>query len=479
VAHYHFVGIAGIGMSALAQLARAKGETVTGSDRYFDLGQLPDRRAQLEAQGIGLFKQDGSGVHPGVERLVVSTAIEQGNADLAKAREIGLSPLHRSELLASLFHECKRGIAVTGSFGKTTITGMIGWALHSAGYHPMVVNGGIMRNFETEAQIGNAVAGDGGIACIEADESDGTCVNYRSSIGVITGLARDHKELEDLHRIYSIFAGNTREALVLSAQASASLFGVPGPRRITFGLREGDVRARRVHFGPRDTSFSVGAVRFRMRQIGAYSVFNALAAVAVLRELGLSDARIEAGLRTFEGIGRHMELIGRVRGVRIFDDFAHNPSKVEAAIEAVRRAGARRVLAVFQSHGFGPARFMRRELVEVLARVMGRADRVFLLPIYYVGGNAVMDISAADVAAEAAARGAPAEAVPDRPTLIARLKEAAGANDTILVMGARDDTLTRLCRDIAEALTGLPHSVGIPSVARRITRVNRWNAQGV
>ena len=167
-----------------------------------------------------------------------------------------------------------------------------------------------------------------------------------------------------------------------------------------------------------------------MRQIGAYSVFNALAAIAALREAGLGDGQIEAGLRSFEGIARHMELIGRVRGVRIFDDFAHNPNKLEAAIEAVRRAGAKRVLAVFQLHGFGPARFMRRELCEVLARALNRTDRAFLLPIYYAGGTAAMDISAVDVAAEAAALGAPVEAAEDRAALLARLAETARAGDT-------------------------------------------------
>jgi UDP-N-acetylmuramate--alanine ligase len=441
-------------MSALAQLARGRGADVSGSDRYFDGGELSERRARLEAQGIRILPQDGAGVHPGLDRLVVSTAIEKGNRDLEIARELGIAPMHRSELLAEMFHACRTGVAVTGSFGKTTITGMIGWVLHFSGYHPTVVNGGVMRNFESETAIGNAVAGDGSLACIEADESDGTCVKYRPHVGLITGLARDHKEMEELHHIYSEFAARSREALVLSPQTAASLFGQPGPRRVTFGLQEGDVRARRVYFGARETSFTVDGTRFRMRQIGSYSVFNALAAIAVLRELGLGDQRIEAGLRSFSGIGRHMELISRVRGVRVFDDFAHNPSKIEAAIEAVRRAGARRVLLVFQLHGFGPARFMRRGLVETLIRVLGREDRAFLLPIYYAGGSAAQDISAQEIAAEAAAGGAPVEAVSERTALIEALASRAANGDTVLVMGARDDTLTDLCRRIAVALEG-------------------------
>ncbi|MFH1518355.1 MAG: Mur ligase domain-containing protein [Pseudomonadota bacterium] len=452
MANYHFVGAAGIGMSALAQLVRAQGDRVSGSDRYFDLGRLPGRRAKLEAQGIRICMQDGSGVRPDVTHLVASSAIESDNSDLNRARDLNLVTIHRSNLLASLFHGCHRGVAVTGSFGKTSITAMIGWCLASAGQNPTIINGGIMRNFETEKYIGNAVVGDGTICCIEADESDGTCVKYRPDIGIITGLARDHKELDELHRIYSTFAANTTGALVLSEQAAASLFGLPGPRRITFGLRSGDLRAVQIRFGRREVRFNVGGTRFRMRQIGAYSVFNALAAITVLRELGLEDAQIEAGLRSFEGTARHMELVGYPRGIRIFDDFAHNPSKIEAALDGVRAAGAHRVLAVFQPHGFGPARFMRRDLVERFVRMLGDEDRVFLLPIYYVGGTAEKDISSADIAAEAAANGAPVEAVPDRASLVTRLAGIAREQDTILVMGARDDSLRDLCREIVVGL---------------------------
>ena len=453
VAEYHFVGIAGIGMSGLGQLLRARGDTVSGSDRYFDMGLLSERRAKLENQGVRVVPQDGSGVRRGLTHVVVSSAIERDNPDLSRAKELGLTPVHRSSVLASLFHACRQGIAVTGSFGKTTITGMVAWVLALAGCNPTVVNGGIMRNFETETDIGNAVAGEGNIACIEADESDGTCTKYRPSIGVITGLARDHKEVEELHRLYSTFARNTSDALVLSAQAAASLFGLPGPKRITFGLKAGDVRPRSLRFGPREVRFSVGHTRFRIRQIGPCSVFNALAAIAVLRGAGVNDAQIETGLRTFEGIGRHMELVGRVRGARIFDDFAHNPNKIEAAIEAVRHAGARRVLAVFQPHGFGPARFMRRELAETFCRALGDEDRCFLLPIYYVGGRTSRDISAEEIASESQARGAPVEAVAQRERLLDVLHDIAKEGDAILVMGARDDTLTDLCRDIASALS--------------------------
>ena len=452
LSHYHFVGVAGIGMSALAQLLRARGDDVSGSDRYFDMGQLPGRMAKLRMQGVRLFPQDGSGVTSDITHIVRSSAIETDNRDLHRAEGLGISSVHRSSLLASIFHGCDRGVAVTGSYGKTTITAMIGWVLVSAGLEPAIVNGGIMRNFETEEAIGNAVAGDGSIACIEADESDGTCVRYRPSIGVITGLARDHKELDELQRIYMTFAENSTDALVLSAQASASLFGAAAPRQVVFGLQTGDIHPRQIRFGKREVRFSIGTVRFRTRQIGLCSVFNALATIAVARELGVSDARTEAGLRSFEGVARHMELIARVNGITVYDDFAHNPSKIEAAIDAVRAAESGRILAVFQPHGFGPARFMRTDLAETFERILGNEDRAFLLPIYYIGGAAKRDISSEDIAADCAARSVPIEAVQSREALMARLIEEARENDTILVMGARDDSLRALCRQIAERI---------------------------
>jgi len=439
-------------MSALAQLVRARGDAASGSDRYFDAGELGDRKAKLIAQGVRVFPQDGSGVTPEVSHLILSSAIEEDNPDLARARRLQITPIHRSALLASLFHMNSERVGVTGSFGKTTIAAMVGWALECAGRKPMVVNGGIMRNFEDDERIGNVACGNGGVAVIEADESDGTCVRYRPTIGLITGFARDHMEMDELQKVYSQFAEHTEDTLVLSVQAAASLFGMPGPRRVTFGLLDGDVQPRRVRFGGREVHFNIGRTRFQVRQIGPFSVFNAVAAIAVLRELGVSDARIDSGLRSFEGVARHMEFVGRVRGVRLFDDFAHNPSKIEAAIEAVRLAGARRVLAVFQPHGFGPARFMRRELAEVFERALGKDDCAFLLPIYYAGGTAATGVSSEVIAEEARARGAPVEAVPSREALLARLDDAAGNGDAILVMGARDFTLTDLCRAIAGIL---------------------------
>jgi UDP-N-acetylmuramate--alanine ligase len=452
LAHYHFVGLAGIGMSGLAQLVTARGDTASGSDRYFDNGQELDRRDKLAALGVRIFPQDGTGVREGVTHLVLSSAIEESNPDLIQARRRQVAPIHRSALLAALFHACRDRVAITGSFGKTSITAMMGWVMADAGLSPMVVNGGIMRNFENEEWIGNVVPGNGRIACIEADESDGTCIKYKPTHGLITGFARDHKEMDELQDIYAAFSAHTTDRLIMSVQASASLFGMPGPQRVTFGLRDGDVRARNVRFLKREVRFNIKSTRFRLNQIGPFSVFNALATIATLRELGVSDARIESGLRSFEGIARHMEVVGRVRGVRIFDDFAHNPSKIAAAIEAVRRAGAKRVFAIYQPHGFGPARFMRRELALMFERMLGEGDRAYLLPIYYAGGSAAQDISSEDMAAEAREHGAPVESVATREALLDALTDLVQKDDAVLIMGARDNTLTDLCRAMADHL---------------------------
>jgi len=443
-------------MSALAQIVRARGDAASGSDRYFDRGEMPERRGKLAAQGIRIVPQDGSGVHPGIRHFVVSSAIEEDNPDCVKARRLHLTPIHRSALLAALFHERARRVAVTGSYGKTTIAAMIGWGLETAGERPLIVVGGIMRNFETDQAIGNAHAGGGDVACIEADESDGTCVNYRPTVGVITGFARDHKEITELQQLYTSFAENTTEHLVLSMEAAASLFSLGTARRTTFGLTDGDVRARQVRFSAREVRFSVGNSRFRLHQIGPFSVFNALAAIAALRLLGVQDRDIARGLRTFEGVARHMEPVGRAREVRVYDDLAHNPSKIDAAIEAARRAGARGVKVIFQPHGFGPARFMRRELAEMFKRVLSDSDRAYLLPIYYVGGSVQADISSDDLARDAGDLGAPVESVADRKEVVERVIRDARPDDAIIVMGARDESLSALARQILDRLAPRP-----------------------
>jgi len=449
----HFVGVGGIGMSALAQVLYQRGQVVTGSDRYLDLGLSHARLEKLRTMGIRLFPQDGSGVTRETGQVVVSTAIERSNPDLARAREFDVPVSHRSELLAELFHRAAQRVAVTGSCGKTTVTAMIGWIMRVAGRRPTVINGGIMRNFEGPHAVGNAVTGEDDVVVIEADESDGTCVLYRPTVGVVTGVARDHQETDRIVDLYRRFVGCTESLAVVDSEARGTYEDVLRCRAVTFGLDEGaGVRARDVRCDAQGSRFRTDREPFRLSVIGRHNVRNALAALAVCRELGVPEATAAEALASFRGVARRLETVGVPRGARIYDDYAHSPTKVVAAIDAARVAGAARVFAVFQPHGFGPARFMRSELAAVLASALRARDRAWLLPIYYVGGTVSKDVCSEEIAAECRRAGAPVEAVPSRPALIEQLAHEVRDGDAVLVMGARDDSLSDLATAIAAEL---------------------------
>ncbi len=449
----HFVGIAGIGMSALAHILYGQGAPVSGSDRYLDLGQAHHRIEKLRALGVRLFPQDGSGVSPRTRRVIVSTAIEQENPDIVRARTLAIPIAHRSELLAELFHRWGSRVAVTGSCGKTTVTAMIGWILNVAGLDPTVINGGVMRNFEGTASVGNAVAGRGDVGVIEADESDGTCALYRPTVGVVSSIARDHQETDRILELYRHFVAGTERVAVLHESLRREFDHARRCRVVTFGLEpEADMRAQEVRCGADGSEFRTDLGRFRLNAIGLHNVRNALAALAVCRELGTPADAAAEGLATFQGVERRLEVLGVPRGARVYDDYAHSPAKLRAAIEAARAAGAVRILAVFQPHGFGPARFMREELAATLAQTLRDRDRLWLLPIYYVGGTVAQDISSDDLAAECRRSGARVEAAPSRESLVEALADEVGAGDAVLVMGARDDTLSDLALGIVRRL---------------------------
>ncbi len=444
----HFAGLAGSGMAALAAFVAMKGGRVSGSDRAFDRGQGEDVRLQLEGLGIAVHPQDGSGVRGDCAALVCSTAVEAEVPDLATARQLGVPILHRSELLAHLVAG-HRTVAVTGTSGKSTTAALLFELLRGAGQDPSLVTGAELLSLQGRPHPGSAFAGGSELLVIEADESDGSLVRYAPAVGVVLNLQKDHKAPEEVLGHFQAFAGRTRERLVLGE--GANLSGLrPGALVFGFGA-EAALRAEQVESGPEGSRFTVQGLPFRVPLPGRHNVENALAALAACQALGVPLARLAAPLAAFQGVARRFQRVGTARGVQVVDDFAHNPAKVEAALRAAQ-AGARRVLAVFQPHGYGPLRFLRAELVEAFARVLRPQDRLWFLEVFFAGGSAVRDISSAEVVAEIAAAGAAAGFAPSREALIAALSAEARPGDLVLVMGARDPSLGGLARRILAAL---------------------------
>jgi UDP-N-acetylmuramate--alanine ligase len=445
---FHYAGVGGSGMSALAQFQVMLGGRVSGSDRSFDRGERAEARAQLERMGIQILPQDGGGLRDDCAALVVSTAVESEVPDVAAARGLAIPMIHRSELLA-YFVDTFRTVAVTGTSGKSTVVAMVFEILRGAGRRPSVITGGDLLALQAEGLWGNAWFGGSDLLVVEADESDGSVVRYHPAVGVVLNLQRDHKEPEEVGRMFARFREQVREAFVVAEDENLEPLAT-GAVVFGFGPRA-RIRGDRVEPGADSSRFEVGGVAFRLPVPGEHNVTNALAAIAACHALGVPLAEMAGPLAEFRGVGRRFQSVGTARGVEVVDDFAHNAAKIGAAIRTAQ-GRARRVLAVYQPHGFGPTRFLWRDLVDAFSSTLHADDRMWMLEVFYAGGTATRDFSAADIVADIAARGTTAEFAASREALVARIAAEARAGDLVLVMGARDPSLTALARRIVVTL---------------------------
>ncbi|MBI4424347.1 MAG: UDP-N-acetylmuramate--alanine ligase [Elusimicrobia bacterium] len=442
---FHYVGVAGSGMSALAQFHVMGSGAASGSDRSFDRGQAPELRRRLEALGVRIAPQDGSALRGGrVDAVVCSTAIEDDNPDLAEARRSQVPVIHRADMLARYVHE-RRTVAVAGTSGKSTVAAMVFEILSAAGREPSIITGGGLRVLEKRGVAGNAWQGKSDLLVVEADESDGTLVRYRPWLGVLLNVERDHKEIPELLRLFSEFRSRCSSFIVHAGSPGLEAFASKGAG---FGLCEGaELRGEDVRLEPASSSFTVRGVRFALPAPGRHNVENALAATLAATRAGASLEDAARALASFEGVARRFESIGSARGVQVIDDFAHNPAKVRAALAAARLRGGR-VLALFQPHGFAPTRFNLQGFIDAFAEGLGEGDVLWLPEIYYAGGTAQKTVSSRDIAVPVRERGRDARFVESRDALAALVAAEAKPGDVVLLMGARDPTLGELARGI-------------------------------
>jgi UDP-N-acetylmuramate--alanine ligase len=457
---YFFCGIGGSGMLPLASILRASGATVAGSDRSLDAGRTAPKFDYLRSLGIGLHPQDGSGLKAGMT-LVTSAAVEETVPDVVRGRELGLTHLRRPQLLAQLLNAAEHSVAVGGTSGKSTVTGMIGWILHAAKREPTVMNGAVMKNFVTpSAPFSSALVGDPGLFVSEVDESDGSISLYRPEVAVLTNISLDHKEMAELRGLFAGFLAASAKAVLNldDPETRARADSIPGEKLVGYGFDSpgADFAGRNVELLPGGVSFDVdhGGNRHEVRlQVpGRHNASNALAAIAATRQLGVSVAESTAALARFEGLRRRLELVGEAGGVSVIDDFAHNPDKIQATL-ATMRAQPGRVLIMFQPHGYGPLAKMGDELAEAFAAGMGEGDRLFLPDPVYQGGTVDRSRGSEWLAEQIRSKGGKAEHLPDRTQIGERLIAEARDGDRILIMGARDDTLAEFARELVERLS--------------------------
>lgn len=447
-----FVGVAGTGMSAIAQYLAGKGVKVSGSDRQFQETGKTEIQCQLERAGIACFKQDASGVTAGIDAVVVSTAIEESNIEYQKALSLGIPVIKRSAVLAMISDEV-RTIAVGGTSGKSTTTAMIFHILNCCGLSPSLITGAGLSSIQREGLIGNAYVGKSDWLVIEADESDGSIVGYHPEIALLLNMERDHKELDELHALFSTFKAHTKRAFIVNRDQKESR-SLSADAANDFGCN--DTTAGFVGSGFEqkgfEIRFKVNGIDCRLPLIGRHNMENSLAAIAACHQAGVKVEDAVGALASFEGIYRRTQLVGRTAsGITVIDDFAHNPSEVACAIKACQSV-APKVVAYFQPHGFGPLRFMHRELAQDVAAVL-RPDDVFVVgDVYYAGGTVTRDIQADVVCDAVCAYGKKALYGKDKAFSKGLILQQASAGCVVLVMGARDPHLTDWAKELLAEL---------------------------
>ncbi len=405
--HIHFIGIGGVGMNGLAQLAAQSGYSVSGSDRAYT--PLTHPFYTLEKLGIRMAPQDGTGITEQTASVVYSTAIETDNPDLMVAKERGIPLLHRAEFLKQLIGDGEL-IAVAGTAGKTTTTGLLGWIFECLGKNPSVYNGAAVLNWQSDTQLGNVRKGSTGLWIIEADESDRSFLHFHPNHSIITNISKDHYGLDELHVMFDKF-----EAQTAGITIHGSIDDAPG-------------------------------LDIQMPMIGKHNLENARCAARLCRALGFDMAEVQHAINQFKGIERRLEVAGQVDGITIIDDYAHNAAKISAALAAVSISGAQ-LHAFWRPHGFTPLHQGMQELAHAFtAHWKKNGGSIFILPVYYAGGTVDRKATSEDLVEHLIAAGVPAEFVPDYDALKQQLERCTYAGDTILGMGARDPELPRFAK---------------------------------
>jgi len=448
-------------MSALAQFLAGKGFEASGSDRRFENSEGDKIKEQLLSAGVKCFLQDGSGLAEARRALpctvVVSTAIESGNKDTEAAKSLNIPIMHRSELLAKITSE-NQTIAVSGTSGKSTVTGLVWHILNECKKDPSLLSGAGLSVLEEQGKIGNAVAGNGWLVA-EADESDGTLVRYSPKIGLILNIDKDHKELDELEKLFEEFAGNVRKAcgtLIVNGSHSIAV-KLADSKTVLFGWGENctvkgfDYEAKGFA-SEFKVSFGGECVDFYLPLPGKHNAENALAAVAACISAGISLKECANALKSWKGIHRRSQIYECKNGITLIDDYAHNPAKIAASIRSCQNFAKGKLFAWFQPHGFGPTKFLKDDFVEEISASLRTGDEMWFSSIYYAGGTADRSFDSDVLSNALQKKGCNANFISDREECLKKIASTARPGDVILLMGARDPTLADFAKRVYSTL---------------------------
>lgn len=452
-------------MLPLAQILKGRGAIVAGSDRSFDQGRTPEKFAWLDAQGFTLFPQDGSGITDPEQILIASAAVEDTVPEMVRAKELDCTRMTRAQLLSGLFNTAKVGVAIGGTSGKSTVTGMLGWIMQAVGREPTIMNGAVMKNFVTEdSPFASAVVGGpgpdgaGDTFVSEVDESDGSISLYRPAVAVLLNVSLDHKSMEELRALFGAFLAASAVAVINADDPEALALLPHAKSALTFGIDQELAQIGVVPGSIADSPIRQAAMiidrhdnktyPLTLNLPGRHNLSNALAAISGAVAAGVPVADAVAALGSFAGLARRFDIIGNSpSGISVIDDFGHNPEKCAATLRTLKQHPGR-VIAFFQPHGYGPLRQMGDELAETFARELDDSDVTLMCDPVYFGGTVDRSEGSERIIGLIEKAGGSAEYLPTREECADRIVEIAEPGDRIVIMGARDDTLTVFARGV-------------------------------
>ena len=442
----HFVGIGGIGMSGLAAMCCNLGYEVTGSDRGANKAENQRILGALRNQGIIIYPQDGSFVKDGKPaKIVYSTAIEDDNPDFLAAPDV--ERVHRAAFLEQMIKETnvENSIAVTGSCGKSTVSSYLAESLLSLNEKPYCITGALANNFATPSLAGNFYPGNGKYLVFEADESDKSLLSYSPDYALILNIGCDHYDKEELARVFGSFLRQVKKGAVLSNDVYNQVKDyLPETLPVAIFGEEENLNYRLISYKMPTATFNVGSVT--LPQSGKHTALNALAIFAMLEMLGFEASISLKAIENFGGIWRRNDYAGKTSsGALVYDDYAHNPEKIISCLSAMKELVTGRVIAIFQPHGYGPWGFMEEELGKVLDEFLSEKDLFIVMEPYYAGGTSSFKPSAKEVVDKWHSLYENKERFSvgiSRDEVAEVVKENASENDLVVIMGARDNSLS-------------------------------------
>ena len=450
--HIHFIGIGGSGMSGLASILLDLGYKISGSDIV--TSKITKR---LVDKGATIFKGHNENNVEEADLVVISSAIHESNSEIKSAMDRKITIIKRAEMLARLMDN-KYGIAVAGTHGKSTTASMISLLLEKSGFDPTVVVGGELNNFKNNAKLGK-----GKHIVVEADESDGSFLELNPRMAIITNIEDDHLDYyENMQNVLKYFrkfidkvSDNGRVILCKDCDNVKKLAKKCGKNYISYGIfTEADLMAKEIEL---DKLNSKSKIYWQGRKIGElylkvagyHNILNALAAIAVTRELGISFTEIAKILETFQGVHRRMEIVASTDdNILIIDDYAHHPTEIKATLSALRSSWQDRIIiAVFQPHRFSRTKL----LAEKFGKAFFDADCVIINDIYSAGESPILGISGETIFKEVKkSNHKKVKYLPSKDDILGYLSEIVQPGDIIITMGAGD--IWTVGQELAEQL---------------------------